>query len=140
MLSVYKVKMVVGIIVLAMVIGGCSSTQQVKRYGSVIGVKKEKLNEYKTLHAAVWPEVLKKIKECNIRGYSIYLGEIEKDKYYLFSYFEYVGKDFDADMKKMAADPMTQKWWEATDLCQHPIELRKDGEWWMAMEEVFHAE
>ena len=26
-----------------------------KRYGSVIGVKPEKLEEYKKLHAAVWP-------------------------------------------------------------------------------------
>ena len=43
-----------------------------KRYGSVIGVKPEKLEEYKKLHAAVWPAVLAMISECNIRNYSIY--------------------------------------------------------------------
>ena len=43
-----------------------------KRYGSVIGVKPEKLEEYKKLHAAVWPDVLTMIKECNIRNYSIF--------------------------------------------------------------------
>ncbi|HUV95144.1 MAG TPA: L-rhamnose mutarotase, partial [Anaerolineae bacterium] len=29
-----------------------------KRYGMVIGVKLDKLEEYKRLHAAVWPGVL----------------------------------------------------------------------------------
>ena len=32
-----------------------------KRFGSIIGVKAEKLGEYKRLHAAVWPEVLERI-------------------------------------------------------------------------------
>ena len=44
-----------------------------KRFGSVIGVRPEKLEEYKRLHAAVWPDVLKMIGECHIRNYSIYL-------------------------------------------------------------------
>ena len=43
-----------------------------KRIGSIIGVHMEKLEEYKRLHAAVWPKVIEMIKECNIRNYSIY--------------------------------------------------------------------
>lgn len=113
--------------------------ETVKRYGMVIGVKKAKLEEYKKLHAAVWPDVLRMIKDCNIRRYSIYLGELQRNKFYLFSYFEYVGKNFDADMKKMAADKTTQKWWDLCMPCQKPIELRAEGQWWMDMEEVFHA-
>jgi len=42
-----------------------------KCYGSVIGVRPEKLEEYKKLHAAVWPAVLDMIREVNIRNYSI---------------------------------------------------------------------
>ena len=53
-----------------------------KRYGQVIKVKPDKIEEYKKLHAAVWPEVKKMITECNIRNYSIYL----KDRC-LFSYY-----------------------------------------------------
>ncbi len=68
-----------------------------KRYGMVIGLKPEKLDEYKRLHAAVWPGVLKTIAECNIRNYSIFLLDTM-----LFSYFEYVGTDFAADMAKMS--------------------------------------
>jgi L-rhamnose mutarotase len=106
-----------------------------KRYGSVIGVRPEKLEEYKRLHAAVWPDVLKMIKDCNIRNYSIYY----KDGY-LFSYFEYIGTDFDADMAKMAADPTTQKWWAVCKPCQSPLPTRKPGEWWADTEEVFHCD
>jgi len=118
---------------------GCAQ-QKVTRYGSVIGLKPEKLEEYKELHANVWPGVLKKIKECNIRNYSIYLGELEEDKYYLFGYFEYTGDDFKADMAKMAADATTQKWWTFCEPCQSPIPTRKESEWWADMEEVFHQD
>ncbi|MHC4653982.1 MAG: L-rhamnose mutarotase [Planctomycetota bacterium] len=105
-----------------------------QRYGMVIKVKPDKFQEYKQLHAQVWPDVLKMIKECNIRNYSIY----HKDGY-LLSYFEYVGDDFESDMAKMAADPTTQKWWDVCKPCQEPLETRAEGEWWASMEEVFHC-
>lgn len=95
----------------------------------------ENREEYERLHAAVWPEVLAKIEEVNIRNYSIYrYGEL------LFSYFEYVGNDFDGDMKKMADDPMTQKWWDVCMPLQRPVAERKDGEWWASIPEVFHVD
>jgi L-rhamnose mutarotase len=70
----------------------------IKRYGSVIRLRPEKFDEYKKLHFAAWPEILAKITECGIRNCSIY----HKDGF-LFSYFEYVGSDFKADMALMAA-------------------------------------
>lgn len=106
-----------------------------KRYGSVIGLNEEKKAEYVALHAAVWPDVLRMITECNIRNYSIFLKEPEN---LMFSYFEYHGTDFEADMAKMAADPVTQKWWDVCKPCQAPLETRKEGEWWADMREVFH--
>ena len=108
-----------------------------KRYGSVIGVRKEKIKEYKKLHAAVWPDVLKMIKQCHFTNYSIYLRKVA-GRYYLFSYFEYTGKDLAADGAKIAADPTTQKWWAVCKPCQIPLPDRKNGEWWADMEEVFH--
>lgn len=106
-----------------------------KRYGSVIGVRPEKLAEYKALHAKVWPDVLNMITKCNIRNYSIYL----KDNF-LFSYFEYIGEDYEADMAMMAADPVTQEWWAVCKPCQQPLETRNEGEWWSEMEEAFHLD
>jgi len=111
-----------------------------KRFGSVLEVREEKLDEYVALHADVWPDVLNMIKECNIYNYSIYLRKLPPGKYYLFSYFEYRGDNFDTDMAKMAADPMTQKWWDVCKPCQNPLPDRAEGEWWASMEEVFHAD
>lgn len=111
-----------------------------KRYGSVIGVREEKIAEYKKLHAAVWPEVLAMIEACGMRNYTIYLRKMPDGKHYLFSTFEYVGDDFAADSAKMAADPKTQEWWEHCMPCQDPLPDRGEGEWWAAMEEVFHCD
>ena len=105
-----------------------------KRYGMAVKIKPENLDEYKRLHADVWPDVLKMIGECNIRNYSIY----HKDGM-MFSYFEYVGDDFDVDMAKMAADPTTQKWWDVCKPLLDPLETRVPEEFWARMEEVFHC-
>ena len=106
----------------------------------VIGLRPEKVAEYKELHATVWPDVLHMIQQCHIRNYSIYLRQLDDGNHYLFSYFEYTGDDFKADMAKMAADPTTQKWWAVCMPCQRPLENRPAGEWWTTMEEVFHAD
>lgn len=108
-----------------------------QRMGRVIKLKPEVIAEYKRIHAAVWPEVLKAIRDSNIRNYTIFLKEPEN---ILFAYWEYHGRDFDADMKKMALVPRMQEWWKITDPMQVPFEMRKEGEWWAEMENVFHTD
>jgi L-rhamnose mutarotase len=130
-----------GMVVLAGSLAAAAETAQTPtRYGSVIGLRAERLDEYKKLHAAVWPQVAQAIRAANIRNYSIYLRRLDDGQYYLFSYFEYVGRDFAADMAKMGADPETKRWWTFTDPCQRPLKDRKEGEWWAPMEEVFHQD
>lgn len=106
-----------------------------KRYGSVIGLSAEGKAEYVRLHAEVWPAVLAKISDCNIRNYSIFLKEPEN---LMFSFFEYHGEDYEADMAKMAADPETQRWWAVNMPLQRPLDTRAPGEWWADMTEIFH--
>jgi L-rhamnose mutarotase len=106
-----------------------------ERHGSLIRIKSDKLEEYKRFHKDVWPEILDMIKKCNIHNYSIYY----KDGY-LFSYFEYHGTDFSADMERMAADSKTQEWWAIMKPMQEPLPTRAEGEWWAEMEEVFHTD
>lgn len=109
----------------------------IKRYGSIIGLKPEQIAEYKRIHAAAWPDVLKQIKASNITNYSIFLKEPEN---LLFAYYEYTGADHDADMAAMAADPRTQEWWAVCMPMQTPLETRREDEWWASMEEVFHTD
>ena len=108
---------------------------KIERYGMVIRLKPDKEQEYRELHRAVWPEVMAVIRACHMQNYSIYL----KDGY-LFSYYEYTGDDHGADMRKMAADPATQRWWALCEPCQEPVAARARGEWWARMDEVFHME
>lgn len=113
---------------------------RVERYGMVIGIRPEKIDDYRRLHAAAWPGVLAKIRESHIRNYSIYLREVEPGQYLLFSYFEYTGDDFAADMARMAADTETRRWWKETDPCQEPVPTRGEKEFWSRMDEVFHLD
>ncbi len=106
-----------------------------KRMASVIGLPPESVQRYEELHAAVWPAVLERISASNIVNYSIYrYNEL------LFSYMEYDGDDFDGDMAAMAADPVTQEWWDVCKPLQRPVEDRADGEWWKDLPEIFHTD
>ncbi|MFM1850662.1 MAG: hypothetical protein RIS54_346 [Verrucomicrobiota bacterium] len=104
-----------------------------RRYGSVLRVRPEKFEEYKRLHAAVWPGVLARLTASHIHNYSIF----HKDGW-LFSYFEYRGSDYASDTAAIAADPVTREWWAINEPCQEPLPTRAPGEWWADMEELFH--
>ena len=70
-----------------------------KRFGEVIKVKPEKFEEYKKLHNEIWPSIVQKQKEANMQNFTIFYRDG-----YLFKYFEYVGDNYEEDMKKLAAD------------------------------------
>jgi len=106
-----------------------------KRFGSMIKIQPEGLEEYKKWHANPLPGVCEMIKECNLQNYSIFQrGD------YMFSYYEYVGDDYEADMAKMAADPTTQKWWDIVKPLMQPLPDKKEGEFWSDMEEIFYLD
>lgn len=126
---------------------GCAAaptgvTQRSKRFAMVIGLKPDKMDYYKQLHANPWQGVLDQLERSNIHRFSINLVEMKKGEYYLFGYFEYTGNDFDTDMAAMGEDETTQRWWRETDPCQYPIETAKEAldkkAQWTMMEEVFY--
>ncbi len=104
------------------------------RYGQVIALRPEAEEEYIRYHAEVWPSVLKTIAECQIRNYSIFLRNG-----LLFAYFEYHGTDYEADMRRMAADPETQRWWSIMDPMQAQVADAEEGDKWSPLREVFHV-
>ena len=103
------------------------------RLGMTIGIKKDKIEEYKKLHANTWPEILKNLTQLNFKNYSIYLHNNT-----LFGYMEYYGDDLERDNKLMASNPKVQEWKNVCQPCHDPDPYRKKGEWWSIMEEVFH--
>ena len=99
-----------------------------KRLGQLIKVRPEFEERYIILHENTFPSVLERIRKSNIRNYSIFLLDG-----ILFSNMEYVGSDYDGDMKAIG-DEKTKKWWKLTDPMQEPLPTRKPGEWWAEME------
>lgn len=104
-----------------------------RRYAQVIQLLPQFREEYIRYHEDVWPTVLATIEACNIRNYSIFLhGDL------LVAYFEYHGEDFEADMRRMAADPETQRWWSIMDPMQASVSGVPEGKRWLEIPEVFH--
>jgi L-rhamnose mutarotase len=101
-----------------------------QRHVQLVKLLPERHQHYLDLHASVWPQVEERIRASNLVNYSIHVhGEL------LIAYFEYTGEDFDADMARIAADPVTQKWWELTLPCQSPL---PGGAPWVEASEVWH--
>ncbi|MEV6104989.1 L-rhamnose mutarotase [Streptomyces sp. NPDC051940] len=112
-----------------------SDQPTVRRFGSVIRLLPEKREQYLALHAEPWEGVLERLRASHVGNYSIFLhGDL------LFSYFEYSGTDYEADMAAIAADPVTQEWWKLTDPCQERLPDTPDGEQWLALPSVFFME
>jgi len=109
-----------------------------QRFGSIGKLKPEMVQKYLDLHADTWPAVLERIKKCNLQNYSIFQKTLAAGEHLLFSYMEYTGDDFEADMQRMAADPEVQRWWAECKPCFEQIENQPPGEVWVPMESVFH--
>jgi L-rhamnose mutarotase len=107
----------------------------VQRIAAVIRLRPEKEAEYRQLHAEVWPAVLDALQRAHVGNYSIFLRDGV-----LFSYLEYAGEDYAADMAAVAADEATRRWWTLTDPCQEPVATAAEGEWWAPAEELFHVD
>ena len=111
------------------------SEKKIVRFGQIGRLKPDMIERYETLHAATWPGVLAMITECNLRNYSIFrMGEE------VFSYFEYVGDDYEADMAKMAADPETQRWWDETHPCFAVYDEDHNAPIYLDMKQIFFYE
>ena len=101
------------------------------RMGMVIGVRRERVAEYKALHAAPWPEMDAALKEANVHHYSIFLKQPEN---LLFGVWDYRGTDYEGDKA------VTKRWLALTDPGQSPLASAKPGEWWSFMDCVCHLD
>lgn len=88
--------------------------------------------EYKAIHAAVWPGVLAALERAHITDYSIHHCPPLQ---LLIATFKYTGSDYEGDMKKVSEDSETQRWWTVTDGMQESFVdgaegSGKDIPWW----------
>mgnify|MGYP001476117973 CR=1 FL=1 len=94
-------------------------------------LKPEKTDDYVRLHAQPWPELLELIRSCHIHNYSISIRGTE-----LYTYYEYTGEDYEADMKRMDESPVMQRWWTHSKPC---FLHHSEGVYYDELREIFYT-
>jgi L-rhamnose mutarotase len=104
------------------------------RYCFLLQVRPEKLVEYRRRHAAVWPDMLRALRDAGWRNYSIFaradgllVGYVEAD-------------DLAAAQRAMAATEVNAAW--QADMAQYftGLEGRPPDEGFLLLEEVFNLD
>jgi L-rhamnose mutarotase len=104
------------------------------RYCFLLQVRPEKLAEYRRRHAAVWPDMLRALRDAGWRNYSIFaradgllVGYVEAD-------------DLAAAQRAMAATEVNAAW--QADMAQYftGLEGRPPDEGFLLLEEVFNLD
>ena len=104
-----------------------------KRFAFKMYLKPGCEEEYAKRHAAIWPELVKMIKDSGVSNYSIYW---DKDTNILFGYQEWSGGVSSQDTDHV--DPITQKWWE---MMADIMEVNPDNSpVTVPIQEVFHLD
>ncbi|UOH84977.1 hypothetical protein LQV05_001793 [Cryptococcus neoformans] len=84
-------------------------TDEGKRICQIVRVKPERLEEYKKVHAQVWPEVLGALRKAHVVDYSIHYFAPHN---LLIAHMRYIGSDFQKDMDGIKENAATKKWWQ----------------------------
>ncbi len=122
--------------VVPIVLCGCAA-KSTKRVGMVIGLKPDKVAEYRNLHADSNPGVRDLLRKYNLRNFSIFLVKMDDGNYYEFGVYDYVGNHYEEDMAKLAEEPRNKEWLKVCDPLQMPL---KGEQSWKIMEQIYYNE
>ena len=109
----------------------------VKRVAMVIGIREDRLQEYKEIHADSHPGVRNLASAAHIHNFSIFATEMPDGRPYLFGYYEYDGPDYETDMSVFAAKPRNTEWLAMTDPMQIPFPGESSRN---IIEEIYHSD
>jgi len=97
-------------------------------------VRKDRLEEYKERHKAVWPEMLQALRETGWHNYSLFLREDGL----LVGYLE--TPDFEKARQGMAQREVNARWQRDMAPFFEELEGRRPDEGMRPLEEVFHLD
>lgn len=95
-------------------------------------VRPDRLAEYRRRHAAVWPELLRALRDAGWRNYSLFLG----DDGLLVGYVE--ADDLDAAQSAVAATETNQRW--QREMSEFFVSSGDPDRNWRFLDEVFNLE
>ena len=106
-----------------------------KRTCFLLKVKKDRIDEYKRRHAAVWPEMLQALREAGWRNYSLFLREDGL----LMGYVE-IATDFDHARAEMAKHEVNARWQKEMSPFFEALDGQRPDQAMATLEEVFHLD
>jgi len=110
--------------------------KNIKRFGMVVKLKKERMEEYKKLHAENKAGICHLLVKYNMRNFSIFVIQLADGEWYEFGYYEYWGNDMEGDMAKLDIEPENVKWLELCDPMQEGILPGQKG--WKTMNRIYY--
>ena len=108
---------------------------RVKRVAFILKVRQDKLDEYKSHHQAVWPEMLDALRRTGWRNYSLFM----RQDGLLFGYFE-TPQDFHTALAGMAKEGVNARWQKFMVPYFESLEGARPDQMMLELEEVFHLE
>ena len=106
-----------------------------RRVGFLLKVRPDRIEEYKQIHAAVWPEMLNALSAAGWHNYSHFL----RGDGLLFGYFE-TPESLEAAQAAMAVTEVNERWQTMMSPLFELPEVGKADELLLPLEEVFHLD
>ena len=102
-----------------------------ERVGHLWRIKPGRRDDYLRMHATIWPELERLLREAGVTGYTIYLWNDT-----VFSHMDV--DDYDLLVQRVTSDPIIQRW-EAqfVDVLEYPNADPETG-WPERLTEVWH--
>lgn len=100
-----------------------------KRIANVTKLKEGAAADYKALHDQIWEEIVEAGHQYGLRNFTMF-----RHGDYIFSYYEYIGEDFESDMQKKAQCKNQALWQTECGKFKDTI----DGKISVPLEEFWH--
>jgi len=110
-----------------------ANVRLLKRIGRMAEIRPECLVQYRTILADGSAAIRELLIKHQLRNFSIFISQCG-NRWFMYSYCEYVGRDYDADMDALAKDVGYQEWMRTSQ----PMHVSTDADFqWRQMEQVF---
>jgi len=105
-----------------------------KRVCFLLKVRQERIEEYKSRHVSVWPEMLDALRETGWRNYSLFL----RPDGLLVGYLE--AEDFNRCVARMKVHPVNARWQAEMAPFFESLSIGGADDNMTPLEEVFHLD
>jgi L-rhamnose mutarotase len=101
------------LVLIFMVLGFSACTgneEEVQRFGLVSVIEPSEIEQFEELQNAVPQELAEEFSKAHIQNYLVCLKDLNDTLVSIFTYFEYIGRDFESEMIELRNNQVIQEW------------------------------